>query len=73
MAEGDLLPPGYLYRDDMAGAQRGRFPYPYPYATYPKYDPETALRQGTLFPWLDDHWRRRIAPAEPDARPEGTD
>ena len=33
---------------------------PYPYADLKKYDLQTALFQGTLFPWLDDHYRKRV-------------
>lgn len=63
MAEDDLLFPGFLYQnesDDPAANARGRYPYPYPYAYLQTYQPAAALRQGTLFPWLDDHWRQSI-------------
>ncbi len=33
---------------------------PYPYAEMKKYDLSTALSQGTLFLWLDDHYRKRV-------------
>lgn len=26
----------------------------------PIYDPFTALRQGTIFSWLDDHYRQQV-------------
>lgn len=26
----------------------------------PTYEPFTALRQGTVFPWLDDHYRQQV-------------
>jgi len=58
MAEGDLLFPGFFY-DDRDQTMHGQNPLTCPYAMRPKYDAATALRQGTLFPWLDDHWRKR--------------
>lgn len=36
-----------------------RYAPPYSYKEMKKYDLPTALYQGTLFPWLDDHLRRR--------------
>ncbi len=61
MAEDDLLFPGYMYQIDVTEEMvTGQVPYPSPYAHFQKYDLPTALRQGTLFPWLDDHWRARI-------------
>ena len=60
MAEDSLLFPGYLYQTDMTDKTGdGQAPYPYPYAHFRKYDLPTALQQGTLFPWLDDHWQAR--------------
>lgn len=58
MAEGDLLFPGFLDRD-RDQTLHDQNPFAGLYAMRPKYDAATALRQGTLFPWLDDHWRRR--------------
>jgi len=66
VAEEDLLFTGFLYQGDAANTPKGRYPYPYPYALYKKYDPRVALRQGTMMPWLDDHWRQRV-----DARQAG--
>jgi len=62
MADDDLLFPGYLEQDAPGSATPGpggQYPYPYRYAGERAYDAATALRQGTLFPWLDDHWRQR--------------
>jgi hypothetical protein len=36
-----------------------RYAPPYSYKEMKKYDLPTALYQGTLFPYHDDHWRRR--------------
>lgn len=33
---------------------------PYAYHDMKKYDLNTALFQGTLFPLLDDHYRRQV-------------
>lgn len=65
MATPDTHHPDGLHRFDEAGKPReGQYPYPYPYANSPKYDPATALAQGTLLPWLDDHWRRTVGRGE---------
>lgn len=62
MADDDLLFPGYLEQGAPGAATPGpggHYPYPYGYAGPGAYDAATALCQGTLFPWLDDHWRQR--------------
>lgn len=61
VAEGELLFPGFLPENERTG-----HPIPYPYSAEPKYNARVALRQGTLFPWLDDHWRRHIGRGDED-------
>jgi len=59
MAEKDLLPLGYLFQQPPAtGPDETERVIPYTYGYNRLYDPATALRQGTIFPELDDQWRQ---------------